>query len=83
MCGVVWCKSRQILANYKNKFLFLHPKYKNIPHYTTNIYKIMHKIAYVAPEMEIIEVEIENSILIDSPTGEGYNGEDNYDGVWS
>ncbi len=44
----------------------------------------MQKISYVAPEMEIIEVEIEDSVLLyDSPTGEGYNGQGNYDDVWS
>lgn len=62
----------------------MHPKHKNTPHYTTNIYKFMQKISYVAPEMEIIEVEIEDSVLLyDSPTGEGYNGQGNYDDVWS
>ena len=84
MCGVVWCKSRQILAISKNKFLFLQPKYKNTPHYTTNIYKIMQKISYVAPEMEIIEVEIEDSVLLyNSPTGEGYGNQDDWSEGWS
>lgn len=44
----------------------------------------MQKNVYVAPEMEMIEVESEDSILLyDSPTGEGYNGQGNYDDVWS
>ena len=62
----------------------MHPKYKNIPHYTSNIYQIMQKNVYVAPEMEMIEVESEDSILLyDSPTGEGYNVQGNYDDIWS
>ena len=44
----------------------------------------MQKNVYVAPEMEMIEVESEDSILLYySPTGEEYNGQENYDDVWS
>lgn len=44
----------------------------------------MQKNVYVAPEMEMIEVESEDSILLyDSQTGEGYNEQGNYDDVWS
>lgn len=43
----------------------------------------MQKNLYVAPEMEMIEVEIEGPVLTDSPTGEGYNRQLNYDDSWS
>lgn len=37
---------------------------------------------YVAPEMEMIEVETEGPVLTDSPSGEGYNGQSNYGDDW-
>ena len=44
----------------------------------------MQKISYVAPEMEIIEVEIEASVLLyDSPTGEGYGNQNDWSEGWS
>lgn len=43
----------------------------------------MQKISYAAPEMEIIEVEIEGPVLTDSPTGEGYGNQNDWSGDWS
>ncbi len=37
MCGVVWCKSRQILAISKIKFVFLQPQTKIICDFVTKI----------------------------------------------
>jgi len=44
----------------------------------------MGMTGYVAPETEVLEIEIESAILLyDSPTGEGYGNQEGFDGVWS
>ena len=70
MCGVVWCKSRQILAKSNTFLLFLPRETKNI-HYMTN---------YTPPSVEIIEFESETPIL--SMSTDKFNNQDSYGGDW-
>lgn len=70
MCGVVWCKSRQILAK-SNTFLLFLPRETKKTYYMTN---------YMPPSIEIIEFESETPIL--SMSTDKFNNQDSYDGDW-
>ena len=73
MCGVVWCKSTDFLANSNTKLLFL-------PCKTKKLTKSME--AYKSPLIEIVEMLTEGSILAAS-TGESFNDQENFEGIWS
>lgn len=88
MCGVVWCKSRQILANSNTFLLFLPRQTKKTTKLTpkTDILYTTHMnctAKYISPVVEIVEIDLESPVLSGSPTGESFDSQENFDGEWS